>query len=135
MSQEHKFEILSRKEDLTLFRTALKPLLLDSGLSEKKIHEVTLAVDEVLANVARHGYRGECGRIELVYKDYPDRIEVLIRDFGKCFDPTQMPEPELPPRKPGGLGIYFIKTVMDQVHYARGENNCNELLLTKRKGS
>lgn len=130
---EKKFELLSNTDNLVLFRKDLKLLLASSGLDEKRMHDVTLAVDEALANVIRHGYDTPSGKIEVFFRDFDDRIEILIRDFGRSFDPTQMPAPELPPRKPGGLGIYFIRTVMDKVEYCRGIKNANELLLTKHK--
>ena len=133
LGMEKKFELLSNTENLVLFRKDLKLLLASSGLDEKRMHDVTLAVDEALANVIRHGYDTPSGKIEVFFRDFDDRIEILIRDFGRSFDPTQMPAPELPPRKPGGLGIYFIRTVMDKVEYCRGIKNANELLLTKHK--
>lgn len=135
MGDEHKFELQAKAENLASFRKELGELLVLSGLDEKKKHEVTLAVDEAMANVIRHGYQGSCGPIEIFFRNYADRIEVLIRDFGKCFDPTQIPAPELPPKKPGGLGVYFIRTVMDKVQYCVGHNQSNELLLTKYKAS
>lgn len=135
MGEEHKFEMQAKAENLASFRKELRELLATSGLDEKKIHEVTLAVDEAMANVIRHGYQGECGKIEVFFRNFGDRVEVLIRDYGKCFDPTQIPAPELPPRKPGGLGVYFIRTVMDKVQYCIGDHQSNELLLTKYKGT
>ncbi len=132
---EKKFELLSNAENLAAFRKDLKALLTGSGLDEKRMHEVTLAVDEALANVIRHGYDTPAGKIEVYFRNFEDRVEILIRDFGRKFDPTQMPAPELPPRKPGGLGIYFIRTVMDKVEYTVGLQNANELLLTKHKVS
>lgn len=135
MTDEHKFEMQAKAESLPAFRKELGELLAFSGLNEKKKHEVTLAVDEAMANVIRHGYQGACGPIEVFFRNYADRVEVLIRDFGKCFDPTQIPTPELPPRKPGGLGVYFIRTVMDKVQYCIGHNQSNELLLTKYKAA
>ncbi|MBU3759723.1 MAG: ATP-binding protein [Candidatus Omnitrophica bacterium] len=133
MNEKKQFDLLCESGAISRFRTALKELLIRSELDEKKLHEVTLAVDEALANVARHGYKGEAGRIQVEVADCEDRIEILIRDFGKFFDPTSIPSPELPPSKPGGLGIYFMKTVMDGVVYRRGKKNANELILVKRK--
>lgn len=118
---------------LTRFRDNLRELLAEAGLSEKKCGEVILALDEVLANISRHGYENEEGRIEVTFDDLGSKIEILVRDYGKKFDPTLAPDPELPPQKPGGLGIYFIRTVMDQVLYRSGPSGENELLLTKLK--
>ena len=61
-------------------------------------------------------------------------FEILIRDFGKKFDPSAVKQPKLPPDKPGGLGLYFIKKLMDKVEYRWIENPAgNEIYLAKFK--
>lgn len=128
-----KFNLTCSSSSLTCFREELRKLLSEVELSERKSGEVILAMDEVLANISRHGYESCGGNIEVIFEDSGPKIEILIRDYGKKFNPTLAPEPELPPQKPGGLGIYFIKTVMDNVQYHSGPSGENELLLTKNK--
>lgn len=130
---EKTFEFFSRSSDLSRFREQLKDLLDQSGMSEKKGGEVTLAVDEALTNIVRHGYGHDQGRVAVTFRDLGDRVEILIADNGKQFDPTKAPPPELPPTKPGGLGIYFINTLMDKVAYQARDPHTNELHLTKLK--
>ncbi|HTL47468.1 MAG TPA: ATP-binding protein [Verrucomicrobiae bacterium] len=130
---EKKFELKSCSHDLAQFRQQLKELLSGAGFNEKKSGEVTLAVDEALTNIIRHGYGHEKGRVEVAFHDYQDRVEIRIRDFGKKFDPTKVAPPKLPPTKPGGLGIYFIHTLMDKVEYQSLAPDTNELHLTKMK--
>ncbi len=127
------FELVSGAKQLAPFRADLRSALSKTGLSEKAVGQVVLAVDEAFTNVIRHSYRGKEGKIQIEFRDCPDRVEITIRDFGKKFDPTQMPKPELPPKKPGGLGIYFIKTLMDKVEYDGGCEDGNRLCLTKYK--
>jgi anti-sigma regulatory factor (Ser/Thr protein kinase) len=62
-----------------------------------------------------------------------DKIEIVLEDQGKKFDPTQVPPPELPRQKPGGLGVHFIRTIMDQVIYEGDKVEGNRLRLIKRK--
>jgi len=132
-SMEKKFEFFSTSKDLTQFRDSLKSLLAAAGLGEKKEGEIILAVDEALTNIVRHAYGHDTGLITVMFFDYEDRIEIFIRDSGKLFDPTKMPPPELPPKKPGGLGIYFIQKLMDKVVYQSVPPAVNELQLTKFK--
>lgn len=127
------FELVSDAKQLAPFRADLRNALAKAGLTEKAIGEVVLAVDEALTNVIRHAYGGKQGKIKVEFKDYPDRVEIAIRDFGTKFDPTQKPMPELPPTKAGGLGIYFIKTLMDKVEYDGACKDGNRLCLTKNK--
>jgi len=130
---KREFNLTCESASLTCFREELRTLLSEVELSERKSGDVILAMDEVLANISRHGYENGGGRIEVIFEDLGSTIEILIRDYGKKFDPTQAPEPELPPQKPGGLGIYFIKTVMDKVRYQPGPSGENQLHLTKHK--
>jgi anti-sigma regulatory factor (Ser/Thr protein kinase) len=60
-------------------------------------------------------------------------------DHGESFDPSEVPLPnlkaDLSERKIGGLGLYLMRKLMDEVHYdADSKNNRNTLTLIKRKG-
>ena len=62
-----------------------------------------------------------------------DKIEIVLEDRGRKFDPTQVPSPELPRHKPGGLGIHFIRTIMDQMIYDGLGPAGNRLRLIKHR--
>jgi len=103
------------------------------GWEKKATEEVLLAVDEALTNVIRHAYQGKPGKMTVSVKVTGDRIEIVIEDLGKKFDPTQVPSPELPRHKPGGLGVHFIRTIMDQMVYDHEYLEGNRLRLIKHK--
>lgn len=116
------------------FRDSLKDLLQASGLDEKGIGEVLLAIQEVVTNVIRHAYgEGTLGKIEVTFDDQSDKIVMSVKDYGKKFDCTQMPDPELPKETPGGLGIYLVKQVLDSVKYDKDFQEGNLLHLVKLK--
>lgn len=104
-----------------------------AGASPQKILDIELALEEALVNIVEYAYKGEKGDIEVVSKS--DRSGVLvveIIDKGVPFDVTVVPQPdinaELSERKVGGLGIYFMKKVMDYVGYRReGDKNILEM--------
>ena len=112
----------------------MRACLSQSGFDEKGSSDVILAVDEALTNVIRHAYGGQEGKIRISYEDFVDCVEIAICDSGKKFDPTSTKDPELPPKKPGGLGCFFIKTLMDKAEYHYDKTNGNRLCLTKLKG-
>ena len=129
---ETVFRLSADSDHLASVRKSLEENLTRAGLKEKPAQELILAVNEALANVIRHSYAGKGGEIELYVRNHPDRVEILIREFGKSFDPDKVPLPQIPPSKPGGLGIFMIRKLTDNCCYT-SINGVNELLLTKLK--
>jgi serine/threonine-protein kinase RsbW len=64
------------------------------------------------------------------------KFNILIKDYGKNFDPTSVPKPDLKKyyqeHKVGGLGIYLMKTLMDDVQYKTVPGKYNQVLLSKK---
>ena len=108
-----------------------------AGLDEVAVCRCQLAVDEACTNIIEHGYEGE-GRGEIVLRCEPGDGELVItsRDQGKRFDPDAVPAPtldaSLEDMQIGGLGLYFMRQVMDAVDftYAAGTN---QLVLVKKR--
>lgn len=92
-----------------------------------------MAVDEALTNIIRHAYGGKPGKMAVSVTTADNKIEIVLEDRGIKFDPTQVPSPELPRHKPGGLGIHFIRTIMDQMIYDDRDPTGNQLCLIKYK--
>lgn len=128
-----EFRLAAHSDQLTAFRRELEHSLHEMGLYEKGAGEVILAVDEALTNVIRHSYGGRAGEVHIVLQGFEDRVEIQIRDFGEKFVPSKIPAPELPPKRPGGLGLYLIKTLTDKSEYSAAPQGGNQLLLTKYK--
>lgn len=109
---------------------------LAAGLSEHAAYHVQMAVDEACTNVIEHAYGGEGqGEIELRCQVRKKELTVTIRDTGRPFDPGAVPEPKLGAQieevEVGGLGLYFMRQVMDEVRF-RFNNGVNELVMVKR---
>lgn len=103
------------------------------GLSREKVDDLVLAVDEVMTNILMHGYQGRPGYLEIVMKRNENRVMVSLRDRARPFDPMQVPEPDLTipleQRKLGGMGIFFVRHLIDQVDYQVLVGGGNELTL------
>lgn len=130
---EKRFELIATSEVLSPLRKELRQLLTSAGWEKKTVEEVLLVVDEALTNIIRHAYQGQSGKMTVDVNVSDDKIEIVLEDQGKKFDPTQVPSPELPRQKPGGLGIHFIRTIMDQVIYEGDKVEGNRLRLVKQK--
>ena len=78
------------------------------GFSDKEIYAVQLSADEASTNIIEYAYDGvEDGEIEIDCNAVDGELEIVMRDKGKPFDPSSVPEPnvkaDLSERKIGGL--------------------------------
>lgn len=109
-----------------------------AGLDERAIYAVQMAVDEACTNIIQHGY-GEEGRgqIRLICEAQNEGLQVIIYDQGRSFDPDQVPkldtEAPLETRGVGGMGLFFVYTLMDRVEFNFGTPAGNQLILFKRR--
>ena len=105
------------------------------NVPEMAIDDVILAVDEAVTNIILHGYAGKDGMIEIQMECQGSALIVRLRDQAPPFDPSNVPGPDLnlglEHRRPGGLGVYFIRQLMDQIQYRALAQGGNELILVK----
>jgi serine/threonine-protein kinase RsbW len=113
------------------------------GLDASEVYQVQLAVDEAFTNIIEHAYEGECLEdVECTCLPGEQDLAVVLRDCGKNFDPSKVPEPDLKSslekRKIGGLGLYLMRRMMDEVFFTtvtdpKTGKLCNLLRMVKRK--
>ncbi len=124
----------SDSEKLKEVRDRIGIFLRQSGFSGKTLEDILVALGEATANAIRHAYKNQKGHeVRITYEDHPEKIVMKIRDFGEKIDLSKIKEPELPPTTPNGLGIYFMKTIMDDLQYNLTHAEGNEVILTKFK--
>lgn len=115
---------------------ALRAWSAGQGLPRTLVHDLALVLDEVLANVVKHGYRGDpAGWIGLRVEREGSALRLEVRDRAPEFDPRQAPPPDfsvpLDERPIGGLGVHLVQTLVDEVSYLRVGDE-NHLTLTLR---
>ncbi len=100
-----------------------------AALTEKDIFQINLVLEELVTNVIVHGLgTGQPGWIWLRVVHCGDCLTIELRDSAPPFDPFQVPPPkltgDLDEREVGGLGVHFVRTMMDEWSYSRdsGEN-------------
>jgi serine/threonine-protein kinase RsbW len=109
----------------------------EAGLGEHEIFHCQLAVDEACTNIIEHAYGGENrGTIEATCDIRAGELIIALFDYGESFDPTAVPAPgpylSIDDATIGGQGLYFIRKVMDSVHFDC-RPGANTLVMTKRK--
>lgn len=125
---------------LSQLRQTVLDLLAQQGVGNDVAHMIILAIDEAVANVIEHGYETtedkESCKINVVLDLNPKKLEVRIRDTGQPFDPKSVPgdvdlSESVKMGKKGGLGIFLIRRIMDEVQYTYKRGEHNELYMIK----
>ncbi len=96
----------------------------EAGLSPNVTFRLTLALDEIVSNVVRHGFDdGAEHRIEVRVEVAIGTVTATVEDDGAPFDPREAPLPDLDApleqRQAGGLGMHLVRATMDEVEYRR----------------
>jgi len=108
----------------------------DLDVDEDIIPDLQLAVDEICSNVIRHGYGGQGGRLEITVQAVAEGIQVVVRDWGAAFDPDAVSTPDLDApleqRSLGGLGLFLVRQLMDEVHFQFDGERGNSVTMVKR---
>ncbi len=126
--------IKSNPKWLKTVRKKLRSFLAKSDFSKKDRWQFLLAVGEACTNSICHSYgKNRSGLIRIQITELKDKIVFKIRDYGEKISLKKVKVPKLPPRKPHGLGIYFLKTIMDELKYNTTHQKGNELTLVKYK--
>jgi serine/threonine-protein kinase RsbW len=106
------------------------------NVSADVVSHMSIALDEALSNIVKYGYADDrVHEIRLSLAVSEGMLVAQIEDDGVPFDPLSAPQPKLDvpfeQRGPGGLGVHFIRTLMNDVSYARVAGH-NRLILKKR---
>jgi serine/threonine-protein kinase RsbW len=86
-------------------------------------HQVVSAFGEAFNNAAIHSYRGSSGEVEIEVDVGLSHITIRMRDWGKSFVLDDVPMPDLEAMPESGLGLYIIRSFMDEVTYRPGSPN------------
>tara|TARA_A100001388_G_scaffold271638_1_gene250727 strand:+ start:2032 stop:2445 length:414 start_codon:yes stop_codon:yes gene_type:complete len=122
----------SLKEVRTFSRDVFDKLNLNKDLKD----ELVLAIAEAAQNIVKHAYKGvedtkDHMQIKISMKD--NQLEIGFYDKGKPVVSENIQHRKLDDIKPGGLGTYFIKQIMDDAVFKKDQQQwVNHLVLTKR---
>jgi len=109
-----------------------------AGFNSKEIYSVQLAADEACSNVIEHAYEGITNAtFDVSCLATTGQVTIVIRDHGKPFDFEKVREPNLgknlDEREIGGLGVFLMHKLMDEVHFESKPKEGNVLTMVKRK--
>ena len=127
--------ITNETKNLSLVRQVVGEVLEKTPFGRPEKDKIVLAVDEAVANVVEHAYAGELGNIDIQFILDDERFEITIRDNGKKFNPEMVATPDIHQHikagLKGGLGMFLMRKIMDEVRYSLDSTYVNELVMVK----
>lgn len=105
------------------------------GIPEPLIHQLELALDEIVTNVISYAYSDDAAHlIRVAVGVEANEVTAVVEDDGVPFNPLERATPDttatIEDREIGGLGIHLMRELMDRVRYDRVGNR-NRLTMTK----
>ena len=122
----------SLKEVRTFSRDVFEKI----NLPQDQKDELVLAIAEAAQNIVKHGYKdveSTADRMEIKISLKDGNLEIGFFDKGKPVVPGNIQHRKLDDIKPGGLGTFFIKQIMDGAVFKKDQKGwVNHLILTKK---
>lgn len=135
-NKSDELKVNSKTENLSEIRDFVSTNALQAGIAVATIDNIILAVDEACTNIIKHAYKLSPQGEIIIKIDYDEeKFTITIIDYGKSFEPDRVPLPDLQKyyreHRVGGLGMYLIKSLMDDVEYTTIPGKYNQVLLSK----
>ncbi len=137
MSATLALKLTSGRDELAAITDAVEDLGRRERWPDALLFRVNLALEELGLNIMDYGYDGGPCDIDIVLTSDDDAVTIEIIDGGPPFDPLHdAPTPDLDAaiedRRIGGLGVYLVRTLMDDLRYRREEGKNHLTLVTRR---
>jgi serine/threonine-protein kinase RsbW len=117
--KSYYLEIESNPNNLIIVEEFVNYFAVEIGLDEEKINGLLLAVTEATTNAIIHGNKNNSLKLVRIYVDVENStLTIKIRDEGKGFDPSLVPDPTNPENllKDSGRGLYLMRVYMDEMN-------------------
>ena len=116
------FHIPARPESAAMARNRIADVLTSLPFSRAESTDILLAVGEALANAIKHGCNYCADKnVSVRCVAGPARLSIDITDPGPGFDPEQVAKPVPNSLAEGGMGIFMMRSLVDEVSFAFGE--------------
>lgn len=124
---EKKITISNRLDQLEILANVLESISGEWKIPMNAVLNLNLVLEELVTNIIFYGYNDTNEHEINILLSYHDKtVQIQIEDDGKEFNPLLYIEPDtglaLDDRKIGGLGIHFVRKIMDDITYTRSDN-------------
>ena len=135
MGTKLHLKVETRHDELDRVSAAIEEFAEEAEWPLDLVFKVNLALEEIVINVMNYGHDDGLHEIDITLITEENSLTIEIVDDGRPFDPLHdAPKPdvnaELEDRDIGGLGIHFVRKMMDDVRYRREEGKNHLTLVT-----
>ena len=134
-----RLEIQSVIDMLDLVQVVSDHVGRTAGLGEDALHWFGMAVRECVANAITHGNNSDSRKavsieFTMTPASHPSELAVCVRDEGRGFDPSTLPDPLAPENllRDGGRGVFLMRNFMDDVSLQQSREGGMEVRMVKR---
>ena len=132
--------IPAEAEYLDIVRLSLYSFATKAGFSFEEIEDMKVAVSEACNNAVLHAYGdADTGMIDLRFENDGERLVITVQDYGHSFVNTVVPGNGVPGEREeiselsvGGLGIFLMEALMDEVQVHTDDTAGTKIVLSKR---
>lgn len=134
---KHTMSVEASTKHLAKVRDFVAKHATGCGFKKQDVADIRLAVDEAYTNIIKHSYKYDDQKsVEIELGCNENEFWVSLLDIGESFDPSSYSEPDvrqqIKNKKRGGVGVYLIKKLMDDVQYLN-DGSTNEIRMTKKR--
>ncbi len=137
MSEQLSLKVTTSLDDLGVIAAAVDAMGQREKWSGGLVFNVNLVLEELVINVHYHGHDDGIHDIEIKLDSELERLRIEVIDDGRPFDPlldAALPDTNAPieDRAVGGLGLYLVRTTMDEMQYKREQGKNHVILVARR---
>ena len=136
MYENTVLKIPSDMSCITLVTHVIEDMCTNHSLIKSDIEALIESVEELINNAVTHAYKDGKGYIEVSIHPFKTGIRIDVRDWGRGFESNHVEKPDveapLEERTLGGLGLYIVNKVMDEVEFTFDPKEGNRLRMAKR---
>lgn len=137
LNQPYTLSVNASTKHLAKVRDFVARHATEFGFSKNDISDIRLAVDEAFTNIIEHAYQNdERKSVKIALGHNGKKFWISLYDSGKSFSLKDYKKPDveekIKQKKRGGVGVYLIKKLMDDVEYLQ-DGPQNEIRMIKKR--
>jgi serine/threonine-protein kinase RsbW len=126
-----ELRIPNKAEWVAVARLAVAAVANRLPFSMEEIEDLKLAIAEACTNAIQHAVNASS--IEIVCEAFPDELRLTVRDHGNMSASEMLPQSQADfPESRANLGVFLIRSLMDEVKYTLDPNHGTNLVMVKK---